>query len=207
MALSLAESAKLSTDMIQRGVIETIISESPVLDYLPFIQVEGNSYKYNQENTLGGAAFYAVGGTWTEGTATFTQKTATLAILGGDADVDNFIQRTRSNLQDQYAVQVALKAKSVARKFEQTFIYGDTTADANAFDGLARLTVSAQKLNGSGNGAALTLALLDQLEDLVLGAKPDLLLMSRRTRRKLKSLLVASTHYLESGASQFGRQV
>ena len=60
MALTLSESAKLSTDMLQRGVVETIIEESPVLDRLPFVTVEGNSFKYNQENTLGGAAFYAV---------------------------------------------------------------------------------------------------------------------------------------------------
>ena len=65
----------------------------------------GQFYKYNQENALGGAAFYAVNGTWTEATATFTQATASLAILGGDADVDNFIQRVRSNIQDQRAVQ------------------------------------------------------------------------------------------------------
>ena len=62
MALTLAESAKLSTDMVNRGVIETIIEESPVMGLLPFETVEGNSYKYNQENTLGGASFFAVGG-------------------------------------------------------------------------------------------------------------------------------------------------
>ena len=37
--------------------------------------------------------------------------------------------------------------------------------------------------------------------------KPDVLLMSKRTRRKLKSLLAASTHYVETGESSFGRQV
>src|SRR3954452_15423749 len=117
MALTLSESAKVSPDMLQRGVIETIIEESPLFDYLPFITVEGNSFKYNQENALGGAAFYAVNSAWTEGTATFTQKTASLAILGGDADVDNFIQRTRSTINDQRAIQTHLKAKDVARKF------------------------------------------------------------------------------------------
>jgi HK97 family phage major capsid protein len=207
LALTLAESAKLSQDMLQRGVIETIIEESPVLDRLPFITVEGNSFKYNQENTLGGASFYAVNAVWAEGTATFTQKTANLSILGGDADVDNFIQRTRSNLQDQRAIQTQLKAKSVARKFEDTFIIGDVTTDSNAFDGLRRLTVSGQALTAGANGAALTLAMLDQLIDLVKGGKPDLLMMSKRTRRKLKSLLVASAHYVEQGSDQFGRQV
>ena len=64
MPLTLAESAKLSQDMLQRGVIETIIEESPMLRYIRWLQVEGNSFKYNQENTLGGASFYAVNATW-----------------------------------------------------------------------------------------------------------------------------------------------
>ena len=104
MALTLAESAKLSLDMLARGVIETIIEASPMFNYLPFITVEGNSFKYNQENTLGGASFFGVNSIWTEAAATYTQKTANLAILGGDADVDNFIERTRSNIQDQRAI-------------------------------------------------------------------------------------------------------
>src|SRR3954469_2193038 len=136
MPLTLSESAKLSQDMLNRGVIETIIEDSPVLQVLPFLQVEGNSFKYNQENALGGAAFYAVNSAWTEGTATFTQKTASLAILGGDADVDNFIQRTRSTINDQRAIQTQLKAKDVARKFETTFVIGDVGTDPNSFDGI-----------------------------------------------------------------------
>ena len=207
MALTLSESAKLSLDMLQRGVIETIIEDSPVLDRLPFITVEGNSFKYNQENTLGGASFYSVNAAWTEATATFTQKTSNLAILGGDADVDNFIQRTRSTIQDQRAIQTQLKAKSVARKFEQTFIAGDVTVDTDSFDGLRRLSTSAQTLEVGTSGGALTLTLVDQLIDLIKGGKPDILLMSKRTRRRLKALLVASAHYVEQGSDAFGRQV
>src|SRR4051794_28102059 len=139
MPLLLAESAKLSNDMVQRGVIETILEESPMLRVTPFIEVEGNSFKYAQENTLGGASFYAVNGVWSEGAATFTQKTVDLAILGGDADVDNFLQKARSNINDQRAIQAMLKAKDVARKWEQTVITGDASVDANAFDGLKTL--------------------------------------------------------------------
>ena len=207
MAVTLAESAKLSQNMLRRGVIETIIEVSPILQTLPFLDVVGNSYAYNQENTLGGASFFAVNATWTEGTATFTQKTASLAILGGDADVDNFIQRTRSDINDQRAIQTALKAKDVSRKFEDTFITGDVSVDANSFDGLRKLVPAAQKINPGANGGSLTLGLLDQLIDLVKGGKPDMLLMSKRTRRKLKGLLSANTHYIERGENAFGRQV
>jgi HK97 family phage major capsid protein len=206
LVLTLAESAKLSVDMLQRGVIETIIEESPVFDRLPFIPVEGNSFKYNQESTLPNANFFAVNATWTEGTATFTQQTASLAILGGDADVDNFIQRSRSNVNDQRAIQTLLRAKSVARKFEDSFITGDVTVDSNSFSGLRTLATGGQTLTAGANGAALSLSLVDQLMDLVKGGKPDILLMSKRSRRKLKSLLQASAHYVESG-DQFGRQV
>src|SRR5439155_25759086 len=168
--LTLTESAKLSNDIVQRGVIETIIETSPILAALPFETIEGNSLKYNQENTLGGASFYAVNATWSEATAAFTQKTATLAILGGDADVDNFIQRVRSNIQDQRAVQTQLKAKSVVRSFEDTFIYGATTGDPNSFDGLMTLVTSGQTIDAN---AALSLAThVDPLIDKVLGAKP-----------------------------------
>ena len=210
MPLLLAESAKLSTDMVQRGVIETILEESPMLRVMPFLEVEGNSFKYTQENTLGGASFYPVNGVWSEATATFTQKTANLAILGGDADVDNFVQRARSNVNDQRAIQTMLKAKDVARTWEQTVITGDATADPNAFDGLKVLFPSTgssgQVMTPAAAGGSLTLTLLDQLIDLVKGGKPDVLLMSKRTRRKLKSLLTSSTHYVESGEN-LGRQI
>ena len=63
MALTLTESAKLSRDMLKRGVIETILEESPMLRALPFLDVEGNSFKYTQENMLGGATFYGVNAT------------------------------------------------------------------------------------------------------------------------------------------------
>lgn len=38
MALTLAEAAKLSNDLLLTGVIETIIYDSPVLQGLPFIE-------------------------------------------------------------------------------------------------------------------------------------------------------------------------
>ena len=170
MPVTLAHSALLSRDMLQRGVIETIVEESPMLRYLTWLTVEGNSFKYNQEATLGGANFFAVNALWSEGTATFIQKQASLAILGGDADVDNFIQRTRSDVNDQRAVQTALKAKDVARKWEQTMITGSVASDANSFDGLRTLVPAGQTITPGTNGGALTLGLMDELIDRVKAA-------------------------------------
>src|SRR3989338_7910579 len=100
MALTLAEAAKLSNDVLLTGVIETVIQDSPVLQVMPFIEIVGNGLTYNRENAAATAAFFDVGDTWTESTPTFTQITATLKILGGDADVDQYVATTRSNAQD-----------------------------------------------------------------------------------------------------------
>ena len=125
MALTLTEAAKLSNDLLLAGVIESVIKESPVLQELPFIEITGNSLTYNRENAAPTAAFFDVGDTWTESTPTFTQVTTALAILGGDADVDNYLKTTRSNIQDLEAAVIELKAKAVRDKFEDTFINGD----------------------------------------------------------------------------------
>lgn len=52
MALTLTEAAKLSQNDLQRGVIETFAIESPVLDRLPLMTIQGNAFAYNEEGTL-----------------------------------------------------------------------------------------------------------------------------------------------------------
>ena len=208
MALTLAEASKLSQDMLLTGVIETIIQESPVLQVMPFIEVTGNGLIYNRENTLPSASFYDVGDTWSESTPTFTQVSVALKILGGDADIDNFLKETRSNLQDLETTVVQLKAKAVQQKFEDTFINGDATSDLNSFDGIDRLCDSGQAVSMGENGGSLTLDKLDELVDKVKGGKPDMLLMSRRSRRKLTSLSRATGGgLLITDRNQFGQMV
>ncbi len=208
MALTLAEASKLSNDMLLQGVVETIVKDSPVLQRLPFIEIVGNGLTYNQEKTLPGIDFYDVGDTWVESTPTFEQKTANLKIMGGDADVDNFLKSTRSNLQDLEAAVVELKAKAVKDKFEETFIYGDATTNPKHFDGLRNLIdttqTSDQVIAMGATGATLTLAKLDELIDAVKGGKPDMLVMSRRSRRKINALVRAAGGMMETDRDKWG---
>ena len=207
MALTLAEAAKLSNDVLLAGVIETIIKDSPVLQRLPFIEIVGNGLTYNREATAPSAAFFDVGDTWTESTPTFTQITAQLKIMGGDADIDNFILATRSNIQDLETAIVQLKAKAVRDLFEQTFITGDATANPKAFDGLDKVVDSGQSLSMGVNGGSLTLDKLDEIIDTVKGGKPDLLLMSRRSRRIVNKLARTSGSFLEADRDEFGQML
>jgi HK97 family phage major capsid protein len=206
MSLTKVEAAKLTNDLLIRGVIETIISDSSVLQLLPFESVVGTAVTYNRENAAPTVTWYDVGDTWTESTPTFTQATATLKILGGDADVDNFLQRTYADPNDLEAEVIATKAKAVAYEFSNTFYTGDDSVNAKQFDGLINLVTGGQTTTMGANGAALTLDKLDELIDLVKPGRPDALCMAKRTRRKLSSLRRASGNLLETDVDAFGRR-
>ena len=195
MALTLVEAAKLSNDVLVQGVIETIVKDDPLLEILPWIPVVGNALTYNQENAASGAAWYDPNETWLEQTPTFTQLTANLRIAGGDADIDNFIKRTRSNVNDLEADMIMLKAKAVREEIRNSLINGNNSTNPKQPDGLPRLIPAGQEVfcNGAvaGNGATLTMNALDRLIDQVRGPV-DIFLMSRRSRRKLTGLFRAS---------------
>jgi len=271
MSISLAEASKLSTDILLKGIIETVIKDSPILEKLPFIQITGNSLKYNREKTLPTVGWYApVTGTWTTSEPAFEQCSASLCVLGGDADVDNFLKATRSNIQDLEAAVIEQKAKALRHEFENAFLNADgssnqptglyhimkgtawtadtemavgdivvptaglengfrcectavagdkkthatteptwpTTEGATVVDDQVTWTCRYGSHLGSGaNGATLTLTSLDKLIDLVRGGKPDLLLMSRRSRRKIQNLARAAGTNLLIGEGKLGEVV
>ena len=196
MAVTLAQAALLSRDEIQRGVVETFILESAVLDRLPLIPIEGNSYKYNEEATLPGVEFRAVNTAYSESTGTVNQKSEGLVILGGDADVDKFIVRTRGNLNDQRAIQVAMKVKAATIKFQDGFVNGDVAVDANSFDGLKKRLTGTQVLDTATNGIPVVGAsdadrhtFFDQLDALIAAVVGDVeaLYMNKAIRAKVMS--------------------
>ena len=268
MSISLDEASKLSTDILLKGIIETMIKDSPILQDLPFIQITGNSLKYNREKHLPTVGWYApVSGNWTTSEPEFEQCSASLGVLGGDADVDNFLKATRSNIQDLEAAVIEQKAKALRHEFENAFLNADGSSNKptglyhtlkgtawvadtamevgdvvvptagleNGFryecttagtshatteptwplteggtvsDGTAVWTCRFGNHLGSGaDGATLALSSLDELIDFVRGGKPDMLLMSKRSRRKIQALIRTSGTVLETRPGRFMEQI
>ncbi len=192
MAVTLAQAAVLSRDTLARGVMETFVIESPVLDRLPLMNIEGNAYAYTREATLPGVAFRSVNEAYVESTGTFNQATETLVILGGDADVDRFIVQTRGNLNDQRALQTRAKVKAASFKFQDTFINGDVTVDTKSFDGLKKRLTGAQVIDADTNGMGPVAGgqdffdALDALMGAVAGG-PDVLYTNRAIQSRILS--------------------
>lgn len=182
-AVTLAQAATLSRTELQAGVVETFIINSPLLERAQLLPIEGNSYAYNAEATLPGIEFRAVNSAYTESTGVVNQASESLVILGGDADVDNYIIQTRGNVNDQKAIQTELKVKAAAYKLQETFINGDVSVDANSFDGLKKRLTGGQVLAGATNGLPIIgttsadrqayFDFLDSLIALVPGATPE----------------------------------
>ena len=190
--VTLAESAKLAQDLLIQGIIENIITVDQFFQVLPFTEIDGNALAYNRENALGDVQDLAVGGTITaKSAATFTQVTSSLTTTLGDAEVNGLIQATRSNINDQKAVQIASKAKNIGQTFRSRLING--TGSSPQISGLLTLVAAGQTISAGTNGAALSFDLLDQLLDQVTDKNGivDYIQMAPRTLRSYYALLRA----------------
>jgi len=193
MSLTLVEGSKYSNDVLQMGVVELLVKDDMILERLGFKDIKGNGLTYNVESVLSGAQFYAVNEQWVESTSEVTQTTAHTTILGGDADVDNYLMQTRGNLQDLMAEQIEAKTKAIRRTFLDTFFYGYSTTETKKFDGIHQL-LSSQTYNtvavGANNTpAVLSMTKLEETIDLIKDGKPDLLVMTKQMRRSINTYL------------------
>ena len=190
-SVTLVESAKLCQDDFLSGVIESIIDVNQVYQLFPMEGIDGNSLAYNRENALGDIQVAGVGDTITaKAAATFTQVTSSLTTILGDAEVNGLVQATRSKMNDQTAVQIASKAKSAGRQFQNMMING--TGSSNQFPGLLTLCDGGRTIDSTGaNGDALAFATLDLIMDTVTDkdGQVDYIIMNSRTVRSYKALL------------------
>lgn len=208
-SVTLAESAKLGLPELVAGVIESIVTVNRMFEVIPFDGIDGNALKYNREALLGPVATVGIGDTdgvigssasagsnlaerqAAKNAATFTEVTASLTTIMGDAEVNGLIQATRSSDgNDQTETQIGSKAKSAGRKYQDMFVNGDGTNET--FPGLLALCASSQTVSAvAANGDALSFDVMDEVTDLVVDKDGDVdyYIMHKRTIRSFKALL------------------
>jgi Phage capsid-like protein len=190
-SVTLAESAKLAQNELVAGLIENVITVNRMYEVLPFDGIEGNALAYNRENALGDVDVEGVGDDiGGKAAATFTQVTSSLTTIIGDAEVNGLIQATRSgDGNDQTAIQIASKAKSAGRKYQDMLING--TGASEQFTGLLSLCDAGQKVATGTNGGALSFTFLDELIDLVVDkdGQVDYITLHARPLRSYMALL------------------
>lgn len=189
MPLLQAEAEKLSQNDLVAGIVEEIIDREELFAILPFVQTKGKTYDYEREGTASEATFISPLEAVPEEASTFIDVTTKLTVLAGDVDVDKFLAGTLNDMNDQVAIQIAQKAKGIARKFRRTLIQGDKTGNPKEFDGVEKLLVgTGNRILAGANGAALTFSMLDELLDAVPNGA-DVLFMRPGTIRAYRALL------------------
>jgi hypothetical protein len=214
--MTMAEAGKY-TDPFTAGVHVEIIEEEPLLDHIMWknLPAGNSSYEWFEEADLPTAAFRAVGGTFTADTGIIVPRLEPLSILGGEMELDVFIEDTQgSKLPSFIAQHVAMKMRATTQKWLLEFFEGDVGVDPNGFDGLrVRASESSMDFDMSGTGstdrAALTLAKLDEVFDAVHGSNSSKILACNQfLRRKVSALVRAAGQAREMVERRnFGEQV
>lgn len=211
MALTLIESAKIALgrdEVLKATVMELFARGSDLLQYMPFENIAGNALKFDRELNLPGIAFRGVNEAYTESTGEVEKVIESLAIAGGDLDVDAFLIKTGGG--NQRAVQEAMKIKALSLNLTKTFVKGSVLVDPKAFDGL-QVRCTGDQLVSTGtatsSAAAMTLTKLDELIDAVEDATH--LVMNKTMRRRLSAGARVSTvgGYITYDLDAFGRRV
>lgn len=210
-SLTLLEANKDSGNRLKRGVVATLIQESPILEMIPFMSFEGNAIEIEVEVSLPEPHFRSVNETYTRSFGGNTKRAFGVSILGGEVFVDNYILKVHSNRANAKAKQYRKFAKAMSRTWDKNFFHG--TGTAKDFKGLNTLIdegLGMKMLAGTG-GAALTLDMLDEAMDLFRSqARPDAMLTIRWIRRKITRLAretYTGISLIDVGTDVFGRKV
>lgn len=202
MAVTLAQAAALEASPLRRGTMEIFHEVSAVFDRLPLEGITGASYAYTKDEVLPGTAFRTVNEAYIESTGLVNQDTENLVILGGEAHVDTFIERTMDSAPELLlANQTRMKVKSLQGTFVDAMFNGDVNVNPKGFDGLRKRLIGDQVIDSTA--PANTEAFLDELDALfgqVEGGVPDVVYAPQTVIAKLKSLgrKVGGADYINS---------
>lgn len=206
---NLAEAAKLNSGNVLSDMITQIYHGSnDILGVLPYMDITGNSFRYNREGALPGAGFRGVNEAYTQSTGQLDPHTESLVIAGGDIQIDKFILGTMG--QDQMAVQAAMKTRALGLMWANKFINGNTANDVREFDGLEVRCTGNQVISAgtTAGGAALSLAKMDEVIDQCLN--PTHIIMNKAMARRFAAaarLYTVGGYVTFDGVNAMGQRV
>lgn len=222
MVVTLAQAKVGMADKVNQQVIDSFRRESLLMDRLIYDDAvspgTGGStlvYGYVQLKTPATAGFRAINSEYTANEAVKESKTAKLAILGGSFEIDRVIQSTSGQVSEA-TFQMEQKIKGARNAFHNAIINGNSTTDANSFDGLNKLLTGTSTEIGTETVVDLTamatqaaaFAFLDQIDAFLseLDGVPTMLMGNAKLMNKIKSA-ARYAGYLTQSEDAFGKAV
>lgn len=224
MAVTLAQARLNVQDDLQAGIIDEFAKSSFILNNIPFADVVSPTgggatltYAYTRQITQPTAAFRKVNSEYTPSEVQKQRYTTDLKVFGGAFEIDRIIAGM-GGIVDEVTWQANQKVKAASALFSDTIINGNTSTDADVFDGLdVALTGSATEINAAGTAIDLSTsanvntnwqAFLDVLDEFLgeLDGTPDALLVNAKMAAKLRAVARRASMY-QTTKDNWGRQV
>jgi hypothetical protein len=223
MAVTLAQAKLNVTDDLQLGIIDEFAKSSYIMNHIPFDDcvspVGGGAtltYGYTRLVTQPIAEFRAVNGEYATHEVEKQRYTTDLKVFGGAFEVDRIIAGM-GGIADEVALQSSQKVKAASALFSDTIINGNSSADANVFDGLdVAVTGTDTEFNAgktidlstSAQVTANHVEFTDQLDEFLtcLDGTPDALLMNTKMCAKMRAVARRAGMY-QTTKDNFGNQV
>lgn len=221
MAITLADVQVNFQDHLYNQVIDEFRKNSFLLDQMIFddaVSPTGGgatmTYAYNRVITQATAATRAINTEYTAQAAKKKRYTVDLKILGGSFEIDRVLAAT-GGIVDEVQFQMNQKIKATQAAFSDMVINGDTTKDANGFDGLSKaLTGSATEVTGgidlstTDKVTANYLAFLDLLDEMIstMDGAPTALMGNGQMMAKVRAAARRASMY-QTTKDNWGQQV
>ncbi len=191
MAISLVDFANQTTEPLKKGLVQKITNESVFLRRLRFIPVDGFTYEYRRQDTLGGIAFRTLNASYTPDQGVVNPYIESLAIFGGEVKTDRQFVNKQGDVVRANAI--AGKVRKAGLFFDRYVIKGDPAVDPTQFYGLNARLAGSQVFSMGTNGGTLTLAAIDQALDAVVGSNSQkIIVCNKAIRRRITSLVLAA---------------
>jgi hypothetical protein len=192
---------------IDKIVTQLVEYYNPLRQNLPRRTGSGDAWYINRRTPgLTGGVFVTDIATFTEDTGTYAQTSFAFKTIGVQGRVTRKSQAIGKTYSNILADELEAKAQEFRDKEDWAYLWSNVSLgaagyDANGFDGLNAFcnTATGNVVCTADSGtvpAALTLADLDQALDTVRG-NPDMIITSKRTRRRINALLQAQQRFID----------
>jgi len=222
MAVTLAQAKLNVQDDLQLGIIDEFAKSSFLMNNIIFddcVSPTGGgatlTYSYTRQVTQPTAAFRQINAEYTPQEVQKQRYSTDLKVFGGAFEIDRVIAGM-GGIVSEVTWQAQQKVKATSALFSDTLINGNSSVDADVFDGLdVALTGSATEIdNGqidlstSANVTTNYVAFLDYLDEFlsVLDQAPDALLVNAKGAAKLRACARRAAMY-QTTKDDWGRQV
>ena len=223
MAVTLAQAKLNVTDDLQLGIIDEFAKSSFIMNNIPFdtcvSPVGGGAtltYGYTRLVTQPVAEFRAVNGEYSTHEVAKQRYTTDLKVFGGAFEVDRIIAGM-GGIADEVALQSSQKVKAASALFSDTIINGNSSSDANVFDGLDVAVTgtdtevipgTAIDLSTSAKVTENHVEFTDVLDEFLLSldGTPDALMMNSKMVAKMRAVARRAGMY-QTTKDNFGNQV